>query len=292
MKKLSYISAPLWQGAETRGVEKAPQVLIEAGVDVILQQYFDVSHIQIPELTTDIDNNNKYEILAQYLKEVKNIVSTCQQSGTVPLVVGGDHSIGLASVAASAENYDNHGLIWFDAHGDMNTEATSPTGHIHGMPVAAIMGFCKSELNNIPTRHVNPQNIFWIGARSLDEGEQELAKRLYLNIYSTDYIHQVGMQSVMQDIKEKIEAQYIQHLHLSFDVDAFDPTLFPATGVPEQNGLSMNDFNLFSAALPSQPDLIAIDFVEYNPTLDHKDMRYGQFAINLLNTMLFYKFSR
>ena len=205
------------------------------------------------------------------VSKIRDVVEQAQQAGNIPVVTGGDHSLGLGSVSASAKQDPNIGVIWFDAHGDMNTEETSPTGHIHGMPVAALMGLCKSGLNDVPTIHVKPQNIFWIGVRSLDEGERKLIETLHLNVYSTDEIHQRGMHDVMAEVADRMQRLGIKNIHCSFDIDAMDPTLVAATGCQVPNGLKNQDFEDFATSLSSMAQRItALDFVEYNPLLDNE----------------------
>lgn len=272
MRKIDYISVPLWQGADKRGVEKAPQALLEAGVGTILEQYCEVGYRRMPELTTVVSDLTKYRVLSHYLLDLKRRILESYANGYLPFIVGGDHAIGLGSVAAAAERYDDLGIIWFDAHGDMNTESTSPSGHIHGMPLAAAMGLCSSELNHVATTRINPQHIFWIGTRSLDEGEKTLAEHLNLHIYSSDYIHRHGMSHTMATIQSEFQRMHIKHVHSLIDVDAMDPRIITATGVKEVNGLSTTDYNIFVDTIGQMPiQLTSFDFVEYNPLLDDSE---------------------
>ena len=287
MDNLTYISVPLWQGAEMCGVDKAPKTLLDAGAGDIIARYFKVSYKQLPELTEKLTAQNKYAVLANYLREVKSAVIECFEQGSLPFTVGGDHALGLGTVAAAAEKYDDLGVIWFDAHGDMNTESTSPTGHIHGMPNAALMGLCQSELNEVATKRVKPEHIFWVGTRSLDEGEVELIKRLKLHVYTTEYIHGAGIEQVMTEIRDELQRLHIRNLHCSIDVDAIDPTIVPATGAAVANGLRAEDYILFANLLAHLPiTLTSMDFVEYNPLLDDEQRHSERWCLEAINTLI------
>ena len=286
MKKLTYISVPLWQGAEKEGVELAPKSFIDAGADTILRQYYEVEHVSLPPISQELHGDNKYAVMAQYVTHLKQVVANCLTMGSFPFVVGGDHTIGLGSVAASVEKYDNLGIIWFDAHGDMNTEATSQTGHMHGMPLAALMGFCTSELNKVTTRYIKPENIFWVGTRSLDPGEKELIEKLHLHIYSAAYVKSFGMRNVMKQIQMELQRLHITHLHCSMDVDAMDPRIVPATGVTEPNGLDIEEYISFVSELAHLPiQLTSLDCVEYNPLLDDNKKHTLQICLKAIDTL-------
>lgn len=208
---------------------------------------------------------------------LRDRVKSLLQDGRSVMLLGGDHSIALGSVSGTLQYDPNAAVIWFDAHGDVNTEQTSPSGNIHGMPVAALLGWCSSALNSIPQNYLKPQNIFWVGVRDLDEGEQELAQKHNLTMFSTDDVHRLGMKEVMRRIGEKLKEQEVKTLHLSFDIDGMDPSIVKATGTKVPNGLTEKDFDMFVCCLQEllQPiekkekmKLRVIDFVEYNPTLD------------------------
>ena len=294
-KEISIIRVPLWYGCERRGVEMAPALLSEAlRASEFKQNIVEEIDIPIPEIQADssIDIHSQYiQPVSELNKHIASVVAAQLAKGRFVLTIGGDHALGLGTVSGSLKQDENVGVIWFDAHGDMNTEATSPTGHIHGMPTAALMGLCKSELNEVSDPHLKPENIFWVGARSMDEGERELAKKLHLSIYPTKHIHNVGMKAVMQDISEKMKQQGIQHIHISFDVDAFDPTIFPATGVPVPNGLWMDDFEEFVTLLPTLPELRAIDIVEYNPLLEIVEQSSKEICLSAIIRLLLTKIS-
>ena len=272
MNLITQISVPLWQGAEFQGSEKAPQCLLEGGLDALLRRYTEVKLLSMPIIPHMPDEQHKFIEIANYLQQLKFMISEAMRD-SLPFVIGGDHTIGLSSVAAAAERYDDLAVIWFDAHGDINTEDSSPTGHIHGMPLAAAMGLCHSELNEVATKRISPDHIFWVGTRSLDEGERKLAERLHLHMYSSQYVRQYGIPRVMREIQDELQRMRLGHLHCSIDIDVIDPTIVAATGVREKDGLSTEDYNLFVEALGQLPvQLTSLDFVEYNPLLDDEEM--------------------
>lgn len=290
--RFAYIGVPLWYGCGKKGTDSAPSAIRSGNLSGnLLSTGISISDYGDIDLGTSANNAEDYSEypMCRYhdtllaISQIRDVVEQAQEAGCVPVVVGGDHSLGLGSVAASAQRDPNIGVIWFDAHGDMNTEDTSPTGHIHGMPVAALMGLCKSRLNDIPANYIKPQNIFWIGARSLDEGERKLIETLHLNVYSTDEIHRRGMCNVMAEVTDKMQRLGIKHIHCSFDVDAMDPTIVAATGCLVPDGLNNRDFDEFATSLSDMAQHItALDFVEYNPLLDdaqHTSLQWCQKAL-------------
>ena len=276
--RFAYIGVPLWYGCDKKGTDLAPTAIRSGNLlGNLLSKGISISDYGDINLDTSVHDVKDfadhpichYHDVVLSIDRIRDVVEQTQKANFVPVVVGGDHSLGLGSVSASAKRDPNIGVIWFDAHGDMNTEETSPTGHIHGMPVAALMGLCKSRLNDIPTNYVKPQNIFWIGARSLDAGEKKLIEHLHLNVYSTDEIHRRGMYGVMAEVADKMQRLGIKNVHCSFDVDAMDPTIVAATGCLVPNGLNNQDFEKFTSSLSCKGQHItALDFVEYNPLLD------------------------
>lgn len=293
--RFAYIGVPLWYGCGKKGTDSAPSAIRSGNLLENLQSMgisiSDFGDIDFGTSANALEDYSEYPMYRYRdtllaVSKIRDVVEQAQQAGNIPVVTGGDHSLELGSVSASAKQDPNIGVIWFDAHGDMNTEETSPTGHIHGMPVAALMGLCKSRLNDIPANYVKPQNIFWIGARSLDEGERKLIANLHLNVYSTDEIHRRGMCHVMAEVADKMQRLGIKNVHCSFDVDAMDPTIVAATGCLVPHGLNNQDFDEFTASLSTMVQCItALDFVEYNPLLDdaqHTSLHWCQEALQRL----------
>ena len=226
---------------------------------------------------------NHAEVVEQ-VTLLRDEVARLMADGKRVLTIGGDHSIALGSIAGVLAQNANVGVIWFDAHGDINTEATSPSANAHGMPVAALMGLCESGLNEIARVRLKPENIFWVGARDLDAGEKETIERLGIvdNVYSTERVHEIGMAAVMEDIRRKIVAQGIEAVHLSFDIDGMDPSIVWATGTRVEDGLMQEDMEAFVEGLRQLPEMKSMDFVEYNPLMDDEEKRTGKWCVETL----------
>ena len=167
------------------------------------------------------------------------------QGGSFPLVLGGDHSIAIGTLAGVSKHYQNLGVIWFDAHGDLNTEETSPSGNIHGMPLAVSLGIGHPDLVNIYgyAPKVKPEHIVIIGARSLDEGEKKLIREKGIKVYTMHEIDRLGMTKVMEEcisyLKERTDG-----VHLSLDLDGLDPVDAPGVGTPVIGGISYRESHL------------------------------------------------
>lgn len=289
MHDIAILKVPFCSGSDRNGSQLAPDWLLDNGIksDGCL-----VSNVKI--LTQD-PNGGVIQDGVRSLDSVEHtsvkirdeIVDLFAQDKQL-VIIGGDHSIALGSISGVLEKDPNVGIIWFDAHGDINTEATSPSANAHGMPVAALMGLCSSKLNDISSVRLKPQNIFWVGARDLDPGEVETINRLGItdNMYSTEHIHSMGMAETMLEIKQKMEAQGVDAVHLSFDIDGMDPSIVFATGTRVENGLMPEDLNVFIEGLRGLPKMKSMDFVEYNPLLDDEEKSTGKWCSKILNRLM------
>lgn len=266
-------------GQTRRGVDMGPSAIRYAGVNEKLNRLFkeikDLGDIPIgrPEVKIDPNTNlknlhlvaEKNEILAQKVAQVVD-------EGSFPLILGGDHSIAIGTLAGLAKQYKNLGVIWFDAHGDLNTVETSPSGNIHGMPLAVSLGLGHNLLTNIGgvTPKVKPENIVIIGARSLDEGEKSLIKAKEIKVFTMHEIDRLGMTKVMEEtisyLKDKTDG-----VHLSFDLDGLDPSDAPGVGTPVIGGVSYRESHLAMEMLAEAHLITSAEFVEINPILDDKN---------------------
>ena len=179
-------------------------------------------------------------------------------------------------------------VIWIDAHADINTETSSYSGNAHGMPLAALMGLCKSKINNTDVL-LNPLNVFWIGTRDIDEEEKKIIQLLGIEnqFYTMEKINKLGMDSVMSQIRTILKNNNVKNLHLSFDIDVMDPSVVFATGTPVECGLAERDCNLFIQSFSNKdmPKIVSMDFVEYNPFLDVGNQN-GEWCIKTLKKLL------
>jgi arginase len=273
--KIAYIGFPLALGADRKGVELAPDFFRKAGVIDMMSGIagcYDLGNVQsaiIAEGKHAADPEVKYlDTVVDTTAQLRDKVASVIRQGYFPFVVGGDHSLGLGSGAGAAMACENLGIIWLDAHGDFNTEETSPSGNLHGMPCAALMGWCKSSMNEVAVKTVNPSNFYWVGTRDLDPGEIHMAKEHNLHIFTASDVKQRGMNAVMAEITNNLKARNINRVHLSIDIDSMDPALVCGTGTKVENGLWNGDFYTFIDKIFESKKVVSADFVEYNELLD------------------------
>lgn len=186
--------------------------------------------------------------------------------------MGGDHSIAIGTLAGVAKHYENVGVIWYDAHGDLNTEDTSPSGNIHGMPLAVSIGIGHPDLINIHgfAPKVKPENIVIIGARSLDEGEKELIREKGIKVFTMHEIDRMGMTRVMEECIDYLRER-TDGVHLSLDLDGVDPADAPGVGTPVIGGISYRESHLAMEMLAESNLITSAEFVEVNPVLDERN---------------------
>ena len=290
---INIIGVPIFYGCDKRGPEYGPQKLREKNIAKVLAKHnhnvFDFGNIFVPEVK-DTDkfcshSNMKYlDAIAEVNKNLAHTVYASIKAGSFPLVVGGDHSVGLGSISGISKEHKNLAVIWMDAHGDINTHDTSGSGNVHGMPLAKAMGIGHPNLTNLyfEGRKVDPQNVFIVGARDLDEGEVELIKKENLNVYSSDEINEKGIESVINEILQKLKDRNIDAIHLSFDLDFIDSKFVPGTGTPVDSGVSVDDTKAILKILAQTKLVKSMDFVELNTLLDKDDVT-SDLAIDLLD---------
>lgn len=273
--KIAFIGFPLALGADRKGVDLAPDYFRKKGVIEMMNNIagcYDLGNVQSAIIAEDkhaADPEVKYlDTVVDTTAQLRDKVASVIRQGYFPLVVGGDHSLGLGSGAGAAIACDNLGVIWFDAHGDFNTEETSPSGNLHGMPCAALMGWCKSSMNEVAVKNVMHGNFYWVGTRDFDPGEIQMAKEYNLHIYSASDIKQRGMAAVMEDIVADLQARNINKVHISIDIDSMDPTIVGGTGTKVKDGLLNGDFYTFIDKIFDTQKVVSTDFVEYNELLD------------------------
>ena len=276
--KITYLCAPFRSGCNREGAQYAPAWLFKSlGLSTSHSRIVPLSTENNPLLDDIINGIRNYDAVVQMIDALREDVKNVLDYGNRAIVLGGDHSIAMGSVSGVLSKYPNIGVIWFDAHTDINTEMTSPSGNAHGMPLAALMGLCKSGINN-QDHLLNPQNVFWVGVRDIDSGERETIKRLGIegHVFTTKMVRQIGMETVMHHIRTAFQDNGVERLHLSFDVDGMDPMIVPATGTPVKMGLNETEFSTFIDELKEcMPQLVSMDFVEYNPLMDDSQYTTG-----------------
>lgn len=279
---ISLIGVPVKYGADREGVQYGPQKLRDMGIVDVAKKYidnvFDLGNLYIQE----VPESQKYAFheKIKYLKPIvemntnlAHLVYSTLTSNSFAFVMGGDHSLGLGSISGASRFYKNLAVIWIDAHGDINTFETSPSGNSHGMPLGAALGKGHPDLTNIyfTGQKVKPENTYIIGARDLDEGEVELARDLNLNLYTMDRIKEAGIDKVLDEVLYKIRESKVDGIHLSFDIDVLDKELVHGTGTPVDNGFNVEEVKNILKALLNTKLIKSMDFVELNPKLDEND---------------------
>lgn len=289
-KDITIIGVPLDLGAGRRGVDMGPSAIRYANVRERLEKsgydVIDLGNINVPppEIYPKIDDSK-----LKYLREVRmaneelaKSVSEIIESDRAPLILGGDHSIAIGTIAGIAKHKKDFGVIWFDTHGDLNTPETSPSGNIHGMPLAASLGYGHPDLVNLLgfAPKIKPENIIILGARDLDKGEREFIKEQGIKVWTMYDIDRYGMANIMEESISYLK-RHTEGVHLSFDLDALDPNDAPGVGTPVTGGITYREGHLAMEMLSDANFLISADFVEVNPILDYRN-KTAEMAVGLI----------
>ena len=289
--RIAILGAPLDLGAARRGVDMGPSAIRYSGLaEHLMGLGLDVTDLgnvtaEIPEIAVVRDERARYlhEILgtcAQIATRVGAIVA----DGQMPLVLGGDHSIAMGTLAGLHHAFGAGGLMWIDAHGDLNRPETSPSGNVHGMPLAAALGACGFSLDGFEgPPWVDPARVALIGIRSLDPGEKELVKDLGLAVFTISDLDRRGVSDIMREAVNVVRGPGF--VHLSLDVDVCDPEIAPGVGTPVRGGLSYREAHLAMELVAESGVLTSMEVVEVNPILDHADAT-GMLAVELVASAL------
>jgi arginase len=281
MRTVHIIGVPLDLGGNRRGVDMGPSALRIAGLaDRITQLGYTVVDrgdlpSPIPETREWRDERQKYvHDIAKVCQQVYDTARRSLDEGAIPLVLGGDHSLGAGSVAAAAHWARSArklpiGLLWIDAHGDMNTPATSISGNVHGMPLAALLGPEPSDLSTIGgfSPKVLPAHTVLVGVRNLDEREKVAVRDSRVNVFTMKDIDRQGVASVVEQAVN-LAGNGTAGIHVSFDLDACDPGIAPGVGTPVKGGLDYREAHMLMEIVADSGLLTSFDLVEINPTLD------------------------
>ena len=281
MKSLHIIGVPLDLGGNRRGVDMGPSAFRIAGLAERLAS-LGYSIVDKGDLATPIPETQKQR--DERKKYINDIAKVCQRlyqtslasldEGAMPIVLGGDHSLGAGSVAAAAEWAKKAkglpiGLIWVDAHGDMNTPATSSSGNVHGMPLAALLGPEPAELARIGTvsPKVLPAHTVIIGVRNLDDREKIAVKESGVHVFTMKDIDRQGIAAIVEQAVN-LAGNGTAGIHVSFDMDVCDPGIAPGVGTPVKGGLDYREAHMVMEIIADSQRLTSLDLVEVNPTLD------------------------
>jgi arginase len=274
---ISIVGVPMDLGADRRGVDMGPSAIRYAGVIERLEALGYAVHdkgdlvVHRSGQYNTVGTNLKYlEEIARVNSELAAVVAEEMKNGHFPLVIGGDHSIAIGTIAGVLQHRKKTGVIWYDAHGDLNTALTSPSGNIHGMSLAVSLGYGHELLTSIGgiEAKVNPGNVVIIGARSLDPGERDFIKEMGIKVFTMHEIDRMGMTRVMEETLQ-IVTDGTDGVHLSLDLDGLDPQDAPGVGTPVLGGISYRESHLAMEILAEANVLTSAEFVEVNPILDN-----------------------
>ena len=280
MKPVHLIGVPLDLGGGRRGVDMGPSAFRIANIGdqitALGRTVVDKGDLPapIPETQRPADKKKKYiRDIAKVCQKLYDLTLKSLDEGAFPLVLGGDHSLAAGSVAASADwlrrtSSRPLGLIWVDAHGDMNTPATTESGNVHGMPLAALLGQEPAELASIgSTPSVMPLNTVLVGIRNLDQREKEQIKASGVHVFTMKDIDRDGIAKVAERAIE-LASDGTGGIHVSFDMDVCDPLIAPGVGTPVKGGFDYREAHMIMELVADSGQLVALDLVEVNPTLD------------------------
>lgn len=278
--RIEIIGVPLDLGADRRGVDMGPSAIRIAGISERLRrldyEVLDAGDISIvtPEVQTIDDPKLKYlPEIAKSVTQLSNYVFNVFEDDNFPLVLGGDHSVAIGTIAGAASFFKQKnqrlGLIWIDAHGDMNTPETTPSGNIHGMPFAVSLGRGARELTEVggPFPKVEPGNAVLIGARQLDRNEQSTIRQSGITVFTMEDIDRRGICEVAGEALY-LATKSCDALHVSLDMDALDPLVAPGVGTPVRGGLTYRESHTTMEIIASEEKLRSFEIVEVNPILD------------------------
>ncbi len=267
-------------GAGRRGVDMGPSAIRIAGLNQAIAllgyEVKDTGNLSVhpPEAVQELNRRARYlPQIAAAAEELSVKVEAALEEGALPVVLGGDHSIAIGSVAGLASYYRKRGkrigIIWLDAHADSNTPETSPSGNIHGMPLAVLLGRGARELTHVGgfAPKVLPENTVIIGARSVDPGERELLKSLGIRVFTMSELDERGMADVVMEAVE-IASLGTAGLHVTMDMDFIDPFYAPGVGTPERGGATYRESHFAMEKIADSGRVLSVELTEINPVFD------------------------
>ncbi|MBI3893873.1 MAG: arginase [Candidatus Wallbacteria bacterium] len=291
-KPVTVIGMPLDLGADRRGVDMGPSAIRYAGLKHELERIGiaveDLGNVNIPSPESHPPRNAraKYaEEIVRACRRLARMVSQAIERDRVAVVLGGDHSLAMGSIVGASRCHDKLGLLWFDAHADFNTPRTSPSGNVHGMPLAAVFQYGSPAMRALcKGSNVDAKRCALVGVRDTDEGERLLLKKAGLKVFTMEAIDRYGLQTVMRQAIETASHGGTP-FHVSFDVDVLDPGAAPGVGTPAIGGLTYRESLLAMEMISETAGLTSVDMVEVNPILDHQNIT-AKIVVNLLATLL------
>jgi len=291
---VSLIGAPTDVGAGHRGARLGPEALRIAGLGEALEKrgidVIDRGNLEGPRnpWQKPVEGYRHLPEVVAWNRAVMDAVLAELRGGRMPILLGGDHCLGMGSITAVARHCRETGqklrVLWLDAHADFNTSDVTPSGNVHGMPVACLCGLGPRELTHLggDAPSIQPDVLRQIGIRSVDEGEKRLVKEHGLDVYDMRYIDEVGMKRAMEEALDGVDEN--THLHVSFDVDFLDPSIAPGVGTTVPGGPNYREAQLVMEMIADSGRMGSLDIVELNPIIDKRN-RTAKLAVDLVESL-------
>jgi len=289
---VAVIGAALDLGAGRRGVDMGPSAIryagLEARIEGLGRRCEDWGNVVTAVAEASAVGSERTRFLPQ-IKEtcerVAELVARAVEGGFLPLVLGGDHSVALGTLGGLAKAEGPGGVLWLDAHGDLNRPETSPTGNVHGMPLAAALGLAGPEFESPAFRlpAVDPARLVLVGVRALDEAERVLLAELDALVFTMSDVDRLGVESVMRESLEHVAGD--GYVHVSLDMDVLDPEMAPGVGTPVRGGLSYREAHLAMELVSESGLAHSLEVVEVNPILDREN-ETAKLAVELVASAL------
>ena len=286
MERVAVVGVPMDLGANRRGVDMGPSALRYAR---LLEQLEDLGYTveDLGDVPVSLARASRRRGRGlAYLEEIRAAALVLKErlaalpEGVFPIVLGGDHSLSMGSVAGAARGR-RVGVVWVDAHADFNTPETSPSGNVHGMPLAVLSGLGHPRLTEV-FRAVDPKDLVLVGVRSLDPGEKRLLKEAGVRVYTMHEVDRLGVARIAEEVLKHLQGL---PLHVSLDADVLDPTLAPGVGTPVPGGLTYREAHLLMEILAESGRVQSLDLVEVNPILDERN-RTAEMLVGLALSLL------
>ncbi len=295
MGRIRMIGVPLDLGASRRGVDMGPSTLRIAHLAKRLRELGheieDIGNLRVPDRASIPGISTPLGFLPTITEVSRDLAAATAQAvrdGFAPLVLGGDHSLGAGSVAgvstAMAERRQRLGLLWLDAHGDLNTPDSTLSGNVHGMPVAHLLGHGDEGMARIacPWPAIRPGNVALVGIRDLDPAEREHARRFGVRVFTMREVDERGLKAVMEEALG-LAGEGTDGIHASLDMDWIDPGEAPGVGTPVRGGATYREAHLAMEMLADTARVVSMDVVEINPVLDHLN-KTAELAVGLVGS--------
>lgn len=287
-REVTIIGAALDLGSGRRGVDMGPSAIRYAGLDARLESlgyaYHDRGNVgtAVAEAIEPGDEHARFlPQIKQTCGQIAELVAEAAGTGSTPVVLGGDHSVALGTLGGLNRVHGPGGVIWIDAHGDLNSPETSPSGNVHGMVLAAALGLAGDRFQGegweLPA--LVPSRVALIGVRSLDEGERELLKELHARVFTMSDVDRLGVERAVRESLTHVAGPGF--VHVSLDMDVVDPDVAPGVGTPVRGGLNYREAHLAMELIAESGLATSLDVVEVNPVLDREN-ETGKLAVELV----------